>query len=436
MDVKEISRDGLLRKYLITVSPEETKIALDEAARGLVSQVTLPGFRAGKVPLSIIKSRFEDTLQGELMDKFAKAGMSQALENQEKDTLMMGAPSLSPQGFSEADGVTIELEYEVFPKMPDIDLTKIQLKKYNADCSEEVLKKEISALQAAHSRLKPLDGLTIKAGNIVLCDWEILSTDGTRLEKGTDYVEVTDSPSLGIAGFGKHLIDSHVNETKHFEVVLPEDHFIKDHVGRQVKCTATIKNVFEKITPSVEELVKLFEYDTLETFSAAVQALIETRINTCSKAMLEHDLMDHIKPLLVDMELPQRALREEIQNMKEQLARAAKSNARIAEELTDDIDAKIDAEAKQRLRSSIFLGYLSRVENIDATQAELSDYIKLQPQGVKMRPLKDMTPQEVEHIRNKVITTKVLDSLLNKTEVQENTVPFDEFCKLYQKSFY
>ena len=83
MKISETRAEGLIREYAIVISAAEIDEQVAAKLAELATTVNMPGFRPGKVPMSVVKSRFGPQVQGEAMKNALDEGARQAIENNE-----------------------------------------------------------------------------------------------------------------------------------------------------------------------------------------------------------------------------------------------------------------------------------------------------------------------------------------------------------------
>ena len=80
MNVSETKSDGLLREYKIVITASEIEEKVTKKLKEIAVKVNMPGFRPGKVPLSVVKIKFGDQARGEAIKNALDEGARQAIE--------------------------------------------------------------------------------------------------------------------------------------------------------------------------------------------------------------------------------------------------------------------------------------------------------------------------------------------------------------------
>ena len=125
MKVEVQSKKGLRTVLSVIVDKKGIQNKMDERLKELQKEVTLKGFRTGKVPLSVIKSQFGKSIYGEVIDKILRETSIKAME--EKKIKASGQPKIDLKTFGEGKDLNYELQIDSLP-----DITLKSFEKYKA----------------------------------------------------------------------------------------------------------------------------------------------------------------------------------------------------------------------------------------------------------------------------------------------------------------
>lgn len=424
MDIKELESQGLLRKYTLNALPEELKKSLDEEAQEISKVAEIPGFRAGKVPASMIKTRYADRLKVNAIEKFLSEGLKQIREGK-PDLMPLGDPKVNIEHFGEDQGFAATLEFEIFPEF-SVDFAGIKLVRRTAEHNEEDLNKLITRLQTFQASLNPLKDEALKEGRVASIELKIFpatkAKESEALYDQAVYVKVGE-PFMKIKDFSENLLDAKAGEEKEFSITAPEDCAIKNCGGKKIKCHAKIKEVYEQTLASVDDVARNFGFDNAESFRSNMAAFMPKHVEDTSKKLLEHDLVEAINKAISNTELPKNALGGEIDFVKNNMKKEA-----------GETEEKIEELAKKRLALSLFLGRIIRKEELRATAGEVLAMFNRANPGRQVRTLQDVPERQVEMLERNVLTQKAFDFVLSKADVQENKISCDELFELYRNT--
>ena len=124
MIIKELkNKDKLSVEWLVTISSSKINEELDKRYSEMKNKVNLPGFRPGKVPVSIIKKRFGQNVVSEVLDKIINDTLTSAVK--EKKLKPSVQPKVDIKNFEEGKDLEFSVSFQLMPEIPDFDLKKI-----------------------------------------------------------------------------------------------------------------------------------------------------------------------------------------------------------------------------------------------------------------------------------------------------------------------
>ena len=127
MKISETRAEGLIREYAIVISAAEIDEQVAAKLAELATTVNMPGFRPGKVPMSVVKSRFGPQVQGEAMKNALDEGARQAIENNE--LRLASQPSVEITSYEDGKDLEAALSCEIKPTITMPDLAKLAIER-------------------------------------------------------------------------------------------------------------------------------------------------------------------------------------------------------------------------------------------------------------------------------------------------------------------
>src|SRR6202051_4134144 len=144
MNVTETSAEGLKREFKITVPASEVEDQVTRRLGEIGQSVRIPGFRPGKVPMTMLRKRYGPAVRGEVLESAVQDSSAEAMREQNL------RPALPPRVEIVSAGEGADFEYkmalEVLPEMPEPDFAGLGLEKLVADVPEEDVEKAVERI--------------------------------------------------------------------------------------------------------------------------------------------------------------------------------------------------------------------------------------------------------------------------------------------------
>jgi trigger factor len=349
-------------KLTITVSPEELKPSLDHAYKHIAEEVTIPGFRKGKVPPPIIDQRVG---RGEVLNHAVSEGLDRFFK-QAVDT-----EGIRPIGRPEADVTTwpsdkdfsgdlvVTVEVDVRPEfdLPDYAKYTLEVEPVSAD------KKAVEA---------ELDSLRERFGTLVTVDRPITSGDFVQIDLTASIGEQTIDTATSISyevGSGTLIdgIDDALDTLTAGESATFESKLLGgDHEGEMAQIDVTVLAVKERELPEADdEFAQIAsQFDTIDELKADLAKEVERKGRLAQAQQARQALVDKLVAD-VSMPVPTSVVEAEVHRHLEGENR-----------LDDDEHRKEVTELTEKsLRTQFVLDKLSESLDAQVSQEELTSYL-------------------------------------------------------------
>lgn len=259
MDLKIEKIDGSNASIATIIKADELAKAEEKIAKSFAQKAKIDGFRAGKVPVSVIKSRYKKEIkqdaEQELLQKLLNDGLK---ELDKKPDNVVGEPSFKKFDRKE-DTIDVEV---VVSFRPEIDAKGFEecIPEYS---TPRVTKKDIEAkkeeLFKLVAPLKPIkEKRGLKNGDFAYFDFEGF-VDGKSFEGGkAENYSLEIGSNQFIPGFEDGMIDLKAGESKDVNVTFPQNYGGSDLAGKDAVFKVTLHEIQSKESPSEpdEEMLK------------------------------------------------------------------------------------------------------------------------------------------------------------------------------------
>jgi len=187
MKITEKKNEGLKRVYGIAVAAADIAGKIEKKFDEIAKTISLPGFRLGKAPRSLLKKKYEGMVRGEV----AEDEINQAMESVIKEKALKPAyrPEIKVESFKDNEDLLFEMSLEVLPDVQIKPFEEIELDKFVVEIENKDVDERIEFFANRQKEYKNIDSKrAVKKGDVVLIDF-VGSIDGVEFKggKGVDY---------------------------------------------------------------------------------------------------------------------------------------------------------------------------------------------------------------------------------------------------------
>lgn len=407
----------------VTLGVSELKDAELAALNELGKDIKVPGFRKGKVPVSVVSKNVnpnmlaQKTLESALSKAVADAFISEKLQ-------ALDRPEVEVRKFVPGSELEFTAESEVMPKIKigDYKNLKSTAKKVSVtkkDIAEitDRLKKGFSSKKTVQRPAKLTDEVNI--------DFEG-KKDGIAFDggKGEKYDLVLGSNSF-IPGFEDGIIGKKTGETFDLKLTFPEDYHADNLKGAEVVFTTTINEIKEVVEPELNDelAAKAGPFKTVEELEDDIKREITKQKETEATEKLKDDLVAELVEKST-VPVPDVLLKDQMKLIEQDTNRNLMYRGMSIDDYikslkykdkNDWLENEVRPIAEKRVKAGLLLAELSKVEKIEATENELLEKIN---QLGKQYPSEDMrkhlkTPEVQRDVANRILTEKTVDRLVS-----------------------
>lgn len=349
-------------KLTISVTPEELQPSIKHAYEHIAEQVTIPGFRKGKVPPPIIDQRVG---KAAVLEHAVNEGLDgfyrQAIE--ENDVRPLGRPEAditewpNESDFSGDLLLTIEVDVRPEVKLPDFDDITITVDA--AEVGVDDVEEELDRLRSRFGTLVTVDR-PAKTGDFAQIDL-VAVIGGEEVDTAANISYEIGSGEL-IDGIDEALDTLTAGETTTFEAPLMGG----DHEGENAQITVTLNAVKERELPEADDDFAQIasEFDTIGELRQSLRTQVE-RAKVFGQGTAARDqLVDKLLEL-VEIPVPEQLVEDEVHRHLEQENR-----------LEDDVHrAEVKESSEKTFKTQILLDEVAQENDVKVSQDELTQYL-------------------------------------------------------------
>jgi len=417
----------------IEIEPVQVRSAYDRISQQYSKGATVPGFRPGHAPTSVVRTRYKSEIRTEVLRELLPEAVNNAIE--EHSLAALGEPHVDFDSSAEAlerfgeEPLTLKVSVEVLPEVTLDTYKGLEAARRMRPVTDDDVNQMIDSLRDASASLQPVEDRASELGDTVTINARGKLVDEPEAEEiKVDDVEVVLGGPGVMEEFTNNLTGARPEESRSFVVDYPEDYNSQGLAGKKVEYVAEVTAVRRKELPEIDdEFAKSLggEFESASALRAKVREDLELR----SKAESDRQLRDDLIRKLLEahkFEVPQSLVDEQTKQRLETVARQMMGRGidpRNQQINWEAAQAELSVQAEEDVRASMLLDKIAEAENITVSAEEIEAEIEAfathsrQPkEQVRAALTKDGGESSIAHrLRNR----KALDLLIDNAQVTE-----------------
>jgi trigger factor len=436
LNITVTDREQCKKQLRLEISGETVRAETDKIAAQLARKLTVPGFRRGHVPPSVVKTRYKKELRDEMLSQLLPNSLGDAIR--EKELKVIGEPSVEDLQFKDDESIDVTFSVEVVPEFTLSNYKELPLTKRVYKVRDEDVESTIERVREGQAQLVPVEDRAARPGDIVTADLTGQIELGEEAADSAPAEEIKQQDleiELGTAGvlkeFTEELSGVRPGDSRTFTVEYPAEYKPEKFAGRRVNYTAEITAVRAKELPEVDDEFAASisdKFSTLNELRADIRATLERQAAQKSEAELRMNIMEK----LVDrnrFDVPEFVVEKQIDSRMKALFRQMSGRGMDPRLLKIDWGAFRDEQrgrAEREVRGSFIIDRIAATENIEVSEEELSREIKEYAESVgqteeffRARLTKEGT---LDSIREQVRNRKAVDLVIASAEIRTEEI--------------
>ena len=433
MNVSETKAEGLVREYSIVITAAEIETQVLEKLVELAKTVNMPGFRPGKVPMSVVKSRFGPQAQGDAIKAALDEGAKQAIEG--NDLRLASQPNVDIKSYEDGKDLEASLTCEVMPDISMPDLGKLSIERPTLEAGDDEVAEALTNIADDN---KPSVAIkkkrAAKSGDILTIDF-IGRIDGEAFEGGAAEGHSLELGSNSfIPGFEDGLIGTKVGDKLDVTVNFPEDYQAAHLAGKPAVFEVTVQEMSEQGEAKIDdELGVRLGFADLDGLKEAIREQINAQHSTALRQALKKNVLDALAEGDA-FDIPPSLFTQEYESVARAMNPAAQEQDDhddpdhvhpAADEGMDDAARQEAREvAERRVRLGLLLTEIGRSNNIDVSEedtrnAVLEEARRYPGQEQMVFEYFQKNPEAMQQLAGPIFEDKTIDFIMEMANVTE-----------------
>lgn len=425
MQVSVETTSNIERRMTIGVPAQEIDQAVQKRLQETARTVRLNGFRPGKVPMSVVKRRFGDSIRQEIVGEVMRDNYIKAL--QEQDVNPAGWPRFEPKTMEEGKDLEFVAIFEVLPEIELGDLSKVEVEKPVSEVTDKDIDTMIDNLRRQQATMKEVKRKS-KNKDVVTIDFKG-SIDGEEFEGGSaEGHRLTLGSGQMIPGFEKGIVGGKAGEELEIDVEFPADYHNEDLAGKPAKFAITIHKVEEPQLPELDqEFFKRFgiEAEDEAAFREEVKKNMERELKQAVSNKVKNDVVEGLLAT-TELDIPSALVDQEIDRLRQDAVQRFGGQVdfqQLPKEIFED-------QAKRRVKTGLLFQEVVKKNDLKADDAKVEEKIQEiastyeQPEEVIAHF--SSNPDQKAQVESSVLEDAVVDHVLAQAKVTEKKMKYEE----------
>ncbi len=439
MNVETSDLSDTRKLITISFSAEETAAEDRKTFGEFLKQAQMPGFRPGKAPAQMVRSRFQKEITNEIHRHLAKKAYEDGLKKTNYKVLQVvdfEAPETVEIGKEMVYKITVDISPNL--QLPQYKGLRVQVP--STDVSEEEvqaaveqLRRERSSFREVERPIAPGDYVRLRyCGSIdgqpiadLIPQAKIWGTQDNTWEEAGAQLEYTAGVRCVVDG----IVGMNKNQKASFTQTFPGDFSIPELAGKTATYEVEIFEVRERLLPEWnEELLAAFKVKTLEELRQQLRDDLRSRKHSERRRLLHQQILEQLSGA-VDFPVPESLLESTHQEIMREIMEQNMRRGVPEQEFEKNKEEFYEQSriiAIRRSRNELLLHEIAEIEKIQVSNEDLSRAVYMEAMKQRVRPeqlIKELQKdrQQLQRLQQSVLFAKTLDFLSKEAMVEEVT---------------
>ena len=368
--------EGCKHELEITVPVDEIARETERVVANIQQKVRLPGFRPGKAPTNLIRSKFAHQVREDVLENLLPKYFDKRVK--EEDLHVVGRPSVKDVQFKEGEPLTFKAEFEVAPTFELGEYRGVTIHYAEPQVTDEDINKRLDDIREQKAQYINVEPRAAVDGDYAVVSLDSLAGPSEPIHQDEMVLHIGDPDTL--PGFSEALRGMSPEEEKEFEVTYPEDYGQEKLAGKTVRFRMKLKMIRTKELPELNDefAQDLGDYPTLNDLREAARKAIFHEREYAAQQKAKDELLDKLIEAH-DFPVPDAYVERQIE------AQLTQQFKELTDRGVDVAKLKIDwaklkdsqrTKAVHDVKGSLLIDKIADTESIHATNDEVDHEVQ------------------------------------------------------------
>lgn len=417
MNLKSSTKtDVNMTELVVEIDAESFEKAVEATYQRQKKNISLPGFRKGKVPRKLCERTYgENVFHEDAINAILNFELPAVLVEANLD--VVDTPKVEVTAISREDGVSLKVICVTKPEISVADYKGIEAPRVQKDVTDEEVDQQVEAMRQRNARVVSVDDRAAEMGDEVNLNFEgFFGDEAFEGGKGENYQLKLGSGQF-IPGFEDQVAGHKIDEDFDVTVKFPEDYQMEDYAGKEAVFKCHINSISKEELPELDdEFVKdASEFDTVDELKADIRKKLEENAKNAADNAFENAVVVKLIDKVQDP-IPHCMFEHRADSLMNQFANQLKAQGVPMDMYLqytgmdqDSLKATYLDRAENEVKLRLALEKIAELENLSVSDEELEAEI------AKLAEENNLTPEDVkkriytEDLRQDMLATKAMD---------------------------
>ncbi|MGB9067724.1 MAG: trigger factor [Candidatus Acidiferrales bacterium] len=416
------------REIELEIPADKVQKAADKITRDIIKVARIPGFRPGKAPMTLVRRRFADDIQGEVVQSLVPEALEKALG--EKNLIPVTRPEVDKVEFKDGEPLKFRAVFEVLPEFELGDYKNLTVQVEEIAAGNAEVDKAVEEMRERAATFVPVEGRAAQDGDSVLIKLKGMPTEGGEPVEA-DNVMVPLGAEETLASFTENLRGANAGETKTFQAKYPDDYPDPKLAGKTYDFTVEVQAIKEKKLPELnDDFVKEAagenaELKTLDELRKKIRESIEASRDHQQRTQAQDRILEQLTKAH-DFPVPEALIEGQMDTRLERMVRTFAAQGIDPRGMNVDwagIRGKQRDRAITDVKAELLLDRIATAEKIDATDEEVEKEIEhlAEHRGESATAMRARLTKEgtLDTMKSKLRSNKTIDWLYSNARIEK-----------------
>ena len=434
MQITQTKKEDLKHEYTVTMTGAEIDEKINERLQEIGKTVNLPGFRPGKAPLALLKSKYGKAVMGEVLEVAVSDSSIKAINENELRPAMR--PKIEVKTFDEKDGLEYTMAVELLPEIKLADLKSIKLEKLTAKPEAKAVKETLKRIASSNKGSEKVEEKrAAKIGDIVVIDFDG-TVDGKPFPgmKGEGFPLELGTKSF-IDTFEDQLVGAKAGDHKTVKVTFPENYGEEKLRGVAAVFEVDVKELRAPTEAKLDdEFAKSMGFEDLAKLEEVIEQQMQKDYDQVSRVTIKRSLLDALDETH-DFDVPEGMVEAEFEGIWNQLMHDHEHNhSHDHEHGSEEEKEEYRDIANRRVKLGLVLAEIGRINKIEVTNEEMQQAVinearRYPGKERQVFEFYQQNEQALEGLRAPLYEDKVVDFVLESCNIETRQVDIEQLTK-------